>query len=264
MTQDELMQKSKSELELAMREAAQGATKRQFPEIANGGRLALALSKAQGEMQGAKKDANNPFFKSKYADLASVWEACRDALAKNEIAVFQIPEVQNGVAGIRTKLQHSSGEFEQGFFPLSVPATAKAQDMGSAMTYLRRYALAAIVGVSPEDDDGNAAQNAVQPKQKAPSGTFSRKIPEEKPEHNPQVIDADGVVNTLDSPSDAGFGNYITDEQLMTLSDFITAQNIPMSTQKAWLDRAGISKITDLPTDKAQLLIDSLKGKANG
>lgn len=122
-----------------------------------GSKLALALSKAQGEMKSAKKDVTNPFFKSKYADLASVWDACREALSKNEIAVIQVPELKDGIIGIRTKLVHSSGEFEEGFFPLAVPVTAKAQEMGSAMTYLRRYALSAMVGVAPEDDDGNEA-----------------------------------------------------------------------------------------------------------
>lgn len=128
--------------------------------------LALALSKAQGTMSGAKKDSANPFFKSKYADLASVWEACREALSKNEIAVFQKTGFVDGMFGVITKLQHSSGEFEDGFFPVAVPVTAKAQEMGSAITYARRYALAAMVGVAPEDDDGNAAQSSKEgPKQ---------------------------------------------------------------------------------------------------
>lgn len=122
--------------------------------------LALALSKAQGTMSGAKKDSANPFFKSKYADLTSVWEACREALSKNEIAVFQKTGFVDGMFGVITKLQHSSGEFEEGFFPVAVPVTAKAQEMGSAVTYARRYALAAMVGVAPEDDDGNAAQSS--------------------------------------------------------------------------------------------------------
>lgn len=133
-----------------------------------GSKLALALSKAQGMMKSAKKDMDNPFFKSKYADLASVWDACREALSSNEIAVMQVPEMQGNIIGIRTKLIHSSGEYEEGFFPLAVPPTAKAQEMGSAMTYLRRYALSAMVGVAPEDDDGNDASKTsgqkIQPK----------------------------------------------------------------------------------------------------
>ena len=121
--------------------------------------LALALSKAQGKLKGAKKDTTNPFFKSKYADLSSVWEACRSALAENELAVIQSPMMVDGFLMLKTKLIHSSGEFEESFMPISAPITAKAQEMGSAITYARRYSLAAIVGVAPDDDDdGNTAQ----------------------------------------------------------------------------------------------------------
>jgi hypothetical protein len=126
----------------------------------NIGKLALALSKAQGKISHAKKDTSNPFFKSKYANLASVWEACRTALSENEIAVIQAPEIVDGVMGIRTKLMHSSGEFETSFLPIAAPLTAKAQEMGSAITYARRYSLSAMVGVAPDDDDdGNQAKN---------------------------------------------------------------------------------------------------------
>lgn len=130
--------------------------------------LALALSKAQGVMEGAKKDANNPFFKSKYADLSSVWSACRTALSQNELAVIQVPEIRDGVLGVRTKLVHSSGEFEEGFFPIAAAISAKAQEMGSALTYVRRYALAAMVGVAPEDDDGESARTTQQEIEKQP------------------------------------------------------------------------------------------------
>jgi ERF superfamily len=123
-------------------------------------KLALAMSKAQGMIEGAKKDVTNTFFKAKYADLASVWNACRSALSQNELAVIQIPEIRDGILGIRTKLIHSSGEFEEGFFPIAASISDKAQIMGSAITYARRYALAAMVGVAPEEDDGQAANNA--------------------------------------------------------------------------------------------------------
>lgn len=122
--------------------------------------LATALAKAQAVMAGAKKDATNPHFRSKYADLASVWEACRDALTANGIAVVQMTE-PSGEQEVRviTALFHSSGEWVSGI--LALPVTkADAQGYGSALTYARRYALAAAVGVAPEDDDGNAAAAA--------------------------------------------------------------------------------------------------------
>lgn len=228
-----------------------------------GSKLALALSKAQGEMKAAKKDQDNPFFKSKYADLASVWEACREALSKNDLAVMQIPEVRDGVVGIRTKLVHSSGEFEEGFFPLAVSANAKAQEMGSAMKYLRRYALEAIVGVAAEDDDGNEAQKATTQKyQKAAPGTFSRKIPESKPEHNPEFVDRDGTVTTLADPSPESLV-YATEERLQVLDDYIESQGVSKQTQRAWMDKAGVVVMADMPADKVESLITMLKEKSN-
>lgn len=121
----------------------------QSPSIAA---LVAALSKAQGMIKGAAKDSTNPFFKNKYADLSSVWEACREALSKNELAVIQTP-VEGGVI---TMLAHSSGEWIKSYLPMK-PTKDDAQGAGSAITYARRYALAAFVGVAPEDDDGQAA-----------------------------------------------------------------------------------------------------------
>jgi ERF superfamily len=123
--------------------------------------LATALSKVQGQLTFAKKDSANPFFKSTYADLESVWDSCREALAKNGLAVIQMPgNFFEGRMWLITRLVHSSGEWiEQ---EMSVPVTKPdAQGAGSALTYMRRYALAAFVGIVQADDDGNAA---VQPK----------------------------------------------------------------------------------------------------
>jgi hypothetical protein len=122
--------------------------------------LAGALSKAQGEIKGALKDADNPFFKSKYADLASVVEAIRAPLAKHGIAYVQltVPSEKEEVQ-VETVLMHESGEWVSGIIAVPV-SKADAQGYGSALTYARRYGLAAAVGVAPEDDDGNAAAKA--------------------------------------------------------------------------------------------------------
>lgn len=124
--------------------------------------LAAALAKAQGEMGGAIKDSANPFFKSKYPDLASVREACNGPLTKHGIAVVQSPSTEpltdSGVfVSVETRLLHSSGQWLSG----TVSAAAKdssPQAVGSCITYLRRYALMSLAGVAPEDDDGEAAQ----------------------------------------------------------------------------------------------------------
>ena len=120
--------------------------------------LTSALSKAQGEISFAKKDSTNPFFKSKYADLESVWEACRDALSKNELAVVQSPDVVDGQVVLITTLSHSSGEWMESKMPLML-TKQDPQTLGSALTYARRYALAAMVGVVQSDDDGEQAMH---------------------------------------------------------------------------------------------------------
>lgn len=121
------------------------------------GQLAAALCKAQSEMEGAKKDSENPFFKSKYADLASVWDACRGPLTSNGLAVTQATDMLEGVLVLVTTLHHVSGETVSGRYPIRTKDDTP-QALGSAMTYARRYSLAAMVGVCPEDDDGEAAQ----------------------------------------------------------------------------------------------------------
>ena len=119
--------------------------------------LAAALAKAQAAVEGAIKGKVNPAFRSKYADLASVWDACREALTDNGLSVIQSPgHIEDGRMEMTTMLLHASGEWARGSLTIPV-AKADAHGYGSAITYARRYALAAFVGVSPEDDDGNAA-----------------------------------------------------------------------------------------------------------
>jgi hypothetical protein len=123
------------------------------------GKLAMALAKAQAKILGAVKDSKNPFFKSSYADLASVIESIRLPLAENELAYIQTTDVDDtGVTGVTvvTTLAHSSGEWIRGRLKM-LPKDMSPQGFGSAITYARRYALAAIVGVAQVDDDGNAA-----------------------------------------------------------------------------------------------------------
>ncbi len=121
--------------------------------------IMTALSKAQGKIQPASKDKSNPFFKSKYADLSSVWEACRDSLSENGLAVVQtIQQKQEGLTLITT-LGHSSGQWIKSEMPIIVSKN-DPQSLGSAITYYRRYSLSAIVGVAPnDDDDGEKAQS---------------------------------------------------------------------------------------------------------
>jgi hypothetical protein len=121
--------------------------------------LAAALAKAQGEIEGASKDKTNPHFKSSYADLASVWDACREPLSKNGLAVMQPCFADGPRVTVTTILAHASGEFIEVDLVMTAGQNT-AQGIGSAITYARRYALSSMVGVAPEDDDGNAASQS--------------------------------------------------------------------------------------------------------
>lgn len=118
-----------------------------------------ALAAAQAQMGKAIKDANNPAFRSKYADLASVMDACLPALNANGVAVYQ-PTIDDETGRfVETILAHESGETIKCRVPLIVQKN-DMQGYGSAVTYARRYGLMCMAGIAPEDDDGNAAAKA--------------------------------------------------------------------------------------------------------
>lgn len=119
--------------------------------------LAAALAKAQGQITGALKDSANPFFKSKYADLASCWDACRKPLSDNGLAVIQSTVDRDGHIYVVTTLAHASGQWIKGWLPVKAKDDGP-QAQGSGLTYARRYALAGIVGLAQIDDDAEGAQ----------------------------------------------------------------------------------------------------------
>lgn len=119
--------------------------------------LYAALVKAQAEVKAAPKGATNPHFKSKYADLGAVYDACLDALTKNGLKLIQFPgHFTEGCQYMESILIHEGGG--ELTFSTSMPVTKPdAQGCGSALTYMRRYTVAALMNVATEDDDGNAA-----------------------------------------------------------------------------------------------------------
>ena len=118
--------------------------------------LAKALSATQAEISGAHKDSTNPHFKSKYADLESVWDAARVPLTKNGLSVAQTVHKEGDQIVLRTTLMHVSGQYLSGDVPL-ILVKNDMQGLGAAITYARRFGLSAMVGVSPTDDDGETA-----------------------------------------------------------------------------------------------------------
>lgn len=124
------------------------------------GKVADALAKAQADMTSAMKSATNAHFRNTYADLAAVWDAWRAVGPKNGLAIVQPMQTSNERSvTVRTILIHgASGQWIGSTLTMPV-SKADAQAVGSAITYARRYALSALVGIAPEDDDGNAAAN---------------------------------------------------------------------------------------------------------
>ena len=154
-------------------------------------------------MTGAKQDATNPFFKSKYADLASVWEACRKPLTDNGLSVAQICDTMEGQSVIETTLMHISGEWISGKHLIG-SVKQDPQSVGSASTYSRRYALAAMVGICPEDDDAES--------------TIDRK---KKPESKLKAVEKSADQRTIAKPNDP-----ITDPQMRNLNALLSFMKI--------------------------------------
>lgn len=121
--------------------------------------LAKALVAAQARMTHAAKNAKNDHLKSRYADLASVWDAIRESLTANGLCVVQLPRTDGKAIVVRTELLHVSGQWIACELPILI-AEGRESDprvIGSALTYARRYSLSAIAGIAQDDDDGNAA-----------------------------------------------------------------------------------------------------------
>jgi len=138
------------------------------PEL---GELGAALALAQAEVVGAKKDSYNTFYTSDYADLASVWDACRKPLTAHGLSVVQMPGGADGSVDVSTLLLHKSGQWICSTCH-ATPKDTGPQAVGSVITYLRRYALAAVAGIAQIDDDaegGEAREKKPAPAKPAPA-----------------------------------------------------------------------------------------------
>ncbi len=136
--------------------------------------LAAALHKAQAQVEFAKKDAVNPHFNSRYADLWRIWQAAKPVLVANGLSILQTFEKSDGeTVTVVTTLLHVSGEWVSSALTLK-PTKPDPQGIGSAITYGRRYGLSSILGiVADEDDDGNGAS---QPKAKTASTPIGKPV----------------------------------------------------------------------------------------
>jgi len=147
--------------------------------------LALALSKAQAEMPPAELNKVNPFLKNKYADLGSIIKTAKPIIAKHGLSISQLPTSNGDKIGVTTILMHSSGEWIESTMMLPVgeeKGKSSAQVAGSIISYLRRYALSAVLGMyADEDIDGNGTKPVKQTKSK----------PDDKPDNNGDCADVD-------------------------------------------------------------------------
>jgi len=123
--------------------------------------LAKALAAAQGELTNASKNAKNPHYKSDYADLGEILNVVRPVFSKHGLGIMQMPDYEAGMVTVKTLVTHASGEYISSDIRLPV-GKQDAQGVGGAITYARRYSLAAVAGIGQEDDDGNSAVNGSQ------------------------------------------------------------------------------------------------------
>lgn len=147
-----------------------------------------AFIKAEHAVGAVKKTATNPHFKSKYADLEAVLDACNEALAANDLGVWQSVSLDG--AYMVTRIWHTSGQWMEGYTPLIVGKN-DMQGLGSASTYARRYGLMAALGIAPEDDDGNAAA-------KSPADAKAKPKAEKLPEHMERAKQIAGMMLTIE------------------------------------------------------------------
>lgn len=182
--------------------------------------LAAAMAKAQGEIGKAHKNSKNPHFRSTYANLESVWDACREQLSNNNLSVLQTVGTVDNKPMLTTMLLHSSGEFIQN--TVALPTTKPGpQEIGSCLTYMKRYCLAALVGVADSDDDGEAAENRHQENaQKQP----------EKPRYAPPATSTPEVVEKpiIEQITELAAIKGVTNAQL---KDFLSKMGKKKSTE---------------------------------
>lgn len=195
-----------------------------------------ALIKIQPQLKPAIKDKANPFLKTKYADLSGVWDSCRNLLKESGLAVVQVCGIGDNGSYLETILMHESGQWISGKYPLKPVKDDDPQAMGSAMTYARRYNLAAILGIVTDDDDAEGAmgrQTESKPK------TATRPEPQRDP--------------AIPAPKAA------TQEQLNKLDAYKKAgKNI-----KIKVDTYGwsITKLSELTYDQAEKLINDFSAE---
>lgn len=215
-------------------------------------KLAQALAKAQGEMENASKNSQNPHFRSKYADLAEIINTVRPVLAKHGLSVTQFPSYDGTLAHVETVIAHESGEWMSGITSSPVQK-ADPQGIGSATTYLRRYSLAAVCNLAQEDDDANAASKGPKQAAQAPKAA-------PKPAAAPAPTPAQPVkhVPATKATLDALASYYANDSEEVMLDDI----NEMIVRAKPGAQR--LDDVKELSEPQAQWLIKTIEAQLKG
>ena len=178
-------------------------------------KISLALAKAQKNIGAASKGAANPFFKSKYADLGSVMEACKEALNNEGITILQPVTSVDGKHAVETILLHESGEYISSTMNLEL-TKMNMQDLGSGISYARRYSLQSLVFIPAEDDDGEKSMGRtktekVEKKETVTPASFKRPA---------KTTEGSIEANTVQTSSNGTNTNFVVGAQ-----DVKTAKN---------------------------------------
>jgi hypothetical protein len=212
--------------------------------------ISKAMANAQGEMEPALKSSKNPFFKSNYADLAAIMESIKVPLKKNDLSVWQDVITNDKGISVCTMVSHSSGQWIE-FGPLEIVlAKRDAQSVGSAITYAKRYALSAAVGVvSDNDDDGEAAMGRNATK------TMQYKVDTKMMQHKP----VDHIEESLEMVENAP--KIIVKSQWTELNQLIDQCSPPFQ-QKIWdrLASMGIQSFAEMDEETFVKMRDACLG----
>lgn len=173
--------------------------------------ITKALIFFQTNLKPVSKDSTNPFFKSKYASISAIWECIRKPLGENGLAVSQLPRIQDNNIVLTTLLLHTSGEWLCSDLLVTPGKQNDAQSVGSALTYARRYALSAILGICSEEDDDAEATKREKPITKPSVPPPIREAPAKPAEKKPDpVVEAAKEMGATEAiPEFANAGDFL-------------------------------------------------------
>ena len=200
--------------------------------------LFKAMAAAQSEMMPATKDGANPHFRSRYATLAAVLQAVLPAFNRNGLSIMQHPTLGDGVVHLTTMVTHSTGQWMSSTASAPLGGRKDVQAVGSAITYLRRYATQSIAGLPVEDDDGNAASARPTRRNSAPAPLPAASlVPQRVKSLSPAELDK-ALTNLELTPAD--MGEWCTAHNRPAPADMTPVQQSQMM---KWLSGAGAGQV---------------------